>query len=680
MADQDISIRMTLDTGDVVPGAQAVEKEIADIGTTAQEAGGAASSALDDVAAAGAEAAAKIQPPAPAVTAWDELRASVEKLGPEFDDLKAAVESAESSLKTLEASEKSPGMIERATAKATIAMEDLKEEVDKARAAGVDLGSKVAPAMDKAADSIQKAETRAGRLRERMEEVKQKVSEGAKGMETYASAAGSVDGILGKMADSAKKSDQFIAGLGFRVLGSVAAFQMGYDAGTKFNKFLEEHGNYLAKAVDWTVRFVSGVQSEAEMLRALDGPVNKAMRAHQELAATAQQAAEAAKKIGVAFQSENDGITGFTNKVAALALAMVTAKNAGQSWDGLVKSNASTIKALVVEAEKLGMSFQQMPAWLQMAASGLTAFQDAQNAATISMGRTAAAAKQLGQEAGAAFQSGQVVEWAKSHAEAVVSVVDSMNKAGTATSQMTSVQQAAFKIAKEAMGAQKLAMDDYARSAITKYAQIEAAQKATVDTARASSQSAIETFNAQMRALNEMSLSEQEYSTRKKAIYQEMANATFEALNKEVAATRESKAAHAELQATLSLSPEKFREVGAAAGVYAQAIESGATPTDAAAKAVEALGKGIAGLNKSVEVVTIAPLTEKMGELGTASGLAITNVNGIVEALGKIPGNTAAALDSVSKLTTAFRDLQSAAAAAAGAGASGEGAPAPAGG
>lgn len=667
---------MTLDAADVESEVQSVEQAVEQVGPAAETAGTQASRGFEHIGDAAQHAKEG------AAGAWNEL----EKLGEQG-------KSAASALERLEAAGDSPRALIKNAAAAEIEVNQLRDALDKAAASGVKFGPEVGAALERAESKIGAAAKRSRELADAAGDLKTRGDQAAKGLESVAGSAGSVEGLLGRLKDTSgatglslsdisikgKTAGETFANLGFGVMAAAGAFTMGYEAGQRINAFLESHGNYLAKAVDWTVRFVSGVQSEKEMLAALDGPVNKSLRSHQELAKSASEAAVAAKAIGVAFSTEGEAISGWTNKVAALSFAMVTAKNAGQSWDSLVQANAVTIKALVEEGRKLGLTFEELPPALRLAAEGLTAFHDAQEKTRAGFEDTARAAKQLGSEAGAAFMAGNVREWATANAAAVVSTVKSWQEEGTALAKMTAVQQAAFKVAKEAVGAQKLAVEEYARSAIQKYADIEAAQRRSVDAARASAQTAEATFNAEMRALNAMSVTEEEYSTRKKAIYNEMMEAVSSAYAKETEATKESKNAQAALMDSLSLSPEKFKEVGAAASVYADAIKNGATPTDAVAKAAEALGKGLAAMQKSVEIVTIAPLTEKMGALGEASSAAITNVNGIVQAIGQIPGSTQGALASLRALEQGFRNVAAAAAAAAGAG-GGEPAPASLGG
>lgn len=666
MAGQDdISLKMTLDASDVESGVASVEQKVDQLGPAAGAAGNEAAAGLNEIGSAAQSAEQKVEKLDQAAT---ETWTALSGLGKEG-------KAAASALAKLEAAGDSPRSLMRNAALAEVEVQQLRAAIDKAAASGHKFGPEVADSLARAEARIASATTRSGQLRDAMGDLSTRGNVAAKGFEAVAGSAGSLEGMLGQLKDTAGPAGQRMADLGFKTLALGAAFTMGYEAGGKINSFLEQHGNYLAKAIDATTLFVTGGTAEADMLRALDGPVNKSLRSHQEHAKAAADAAAAAKSLGVAFTTEGASISAFTNKTAALSLAMVTAKTNGVAWDSVVKANAPSIRSLVEEARKLGLSFDQLPPSLRMAAQGLTAFQDAQDRFTASTEDAARAARQLGSEAGAAFMSGQVREWAATHAEATVAVVESMQKAGVSTQQMSSIQRAAYTIAKQAVGEHKLATEDYARSAITRYADIATAQKRSTEEARTSASNAIANFDAQMKALNNMAVSEEEYSARKKQLYAEMQAALAASASQEAAATKASKDAMSELLASLSLSPEKFAEVGAAAGVYAQAIKDGATPTEAAAKAVEALGKNLAGIKEPLTAANLTPFAESMTTLAGSAGLAITNVGGIVEAIGKIPGQTAAAITALGNLEAKFRAVASASDAAAGSGGGGANGP-----
>ncbi len=661
MAGQDdISLKMTLDASDVESGVESVGQKVDQLGPAAAASGSEAAAGLNEIGSAAQSAEQKVEGlDQAAKDTWTALSG----LG---DEGKAAA----SALSKLEAAGDSPRTLLRNAALAEVELKQLRAAIDQAAASGKKFGPEVAEALAKAEAKIGAAAARSRELADATGDLKTKGDQAAKGFEAVAGSAGSFEGILGQLKDTSGPVGQSMADLGFKGVALASAFMMGYEAGGKINSFLEQHGNYLAKAIDATTLFITGGTSEADMLRALDGPVNKSLRAHQELAKSAADAAAAAKGLGVAFTTEGTSISAWTNKVAALSLAMVTAKNNGTEWDSLVKSNAPSIRALVEEARKLGLSFDQLPPSLRMAAQGLTAFQDAQDKFKASTEDAARAARQFGQEAGAAFMAGGVKEWAAAHAEAVVAVVKAQQEAGVSTQQMSALQRLAYKTAKEAVGEHKLAIDDYARGAVTSYAAIAAAQKKSTDEARASASDAIANFDKQMKALNAMTVSEEEYSARKKQLYEEMVAATTAAAAKEAAATKQSKDAMAELLASLSLSPEKFAQVGEAADVYAKAIENGATPTDAAAKAVESLGKSLAGVKDPLAAVNLTPFAEGMASLGGAAGATITNVDGVVKAIASIPGQTAAAVKSLGELEAKLHAVAAASAAAAGSGSS----------
>ncbi|HQN08755.1 MAG TPA: hypothetical protein PK569_14440, partial [Thermoanaerobaculia bacterium] len=72
----------------------------------------------------------------------------------------------------------------------------------------------------------------------------------AKGMMAASGAVGPFGEILEKLKVSSDTATGKLAGLAFKAVAIGGAFKTGYDAGTKFNEFLQNHGNYLEKAID----------------------------------------------------------------------------------------------------------------------------------------------------------------------------------------------------------------------------------------------------------------------------------------------------------------------------------------------------------------------------------------------------------------------------------------------
>ena len=120
----------------------------------------------------------------------------------------------------------------------------------------------------------------------------------AKGFESVAARAGSVDGILGALKDTAGKTGQNIADLGFKVTAVAGAFSLGYDAGTKFRSFFKEiTGSELPNFSDSIANSIAGVTNLGNVFLDLPTKMNPA------LAALAAADAAAASASGVTSPS-----------------------------------------------------------------------------------------------------------------------------------------------------------------------------------------------------------------------------------------------------------------------------------------------------------------------------------------------------------------------------------------
>ena len=100
-----------------------------------------------------------------------------------------------------------PMALARATAKAKVEIDELRAALEKTPASA-DKMRAINAALASADGAIETSIKRAGKLGEAQEEVKQKMGLTAKGAESLGNSFGSLDGIMGKMADSSSKTSQ----------------------------------------------------------------------------------------------------------------------------------------------------------------------------------------------------------------------------------------------------------------------------------------------------------------------------------------------------------------------------------------------------------------------------------------------------------------------------------------
>lgn len=428
----------------------------------------------------------------------------------------------------------------------------------------------------------------------------------AKSTMAASGAVGPFGELLEKLGASGTGAASSLASVGFQVLAAGAALKIGWDAGTKFNQFLEQHGNYLAKAIDGTVNWVTGLQSEEQLLTRMPIVLNTAIRARQQLA-------EETKKTLSELDREMGGWKNL-DQVRAKALEQAKLiserytqlKAAGKDWRAEMEMQAPAINATAETLMQLGVPLAQLPLGFVTAARHAAEFELSLKAAEIAAGANEAAVTKL----------------AKAEA-------------------------------------------DY-----------QGVTKATAETTR----KAVEAYDAKMRALNELDVSEEEYSTRKRAAYEEMAAAIEKAARTEDEAAKKLKTSQTEVQEVLDGTPEKFAEIQRAAETFNAEIEKGATPATAMKTALDELaisaasiseaGAALNTINFGNVVVTVKSTAEAAAEAGASFGTMSTGLESIVGSAGR-------ALDALSRLANGFDLVREKAAGATGVGISNSGPGAP---
>lgn len=460
------------------------------------------------------------------------------------------------------------------------------------RSGGATLG--LATATEKTAASAATAATSVGGL-------KDQTMGFAKSTMAASGAVGPFGEILEKLGASGSGAASKLASVAFQGVTVGAALKLGYDAGTKFNQFLEQHGNYLAKAIDGTVNWVSGLKSEQELLSALPIAVNSALRAKQTLAEeTRATLAELEKEMG-GWKNLDEVRQKAIEQASLISARYTQLKSAGKDWRAEVELQAPAINATTDTLLKLGINLAELPLGFVMASR---------------------------------------------HAAEFELRIRAAEQAATAN------EQAIGKLAK----------------AEAEYERVAAASASEIGRATAA-------FDAKMRTLNELTLSEEEYSARKQAAYAEMAAATERATQAEQEAAKKATASQKEVQEALDTTPEKFAEVQRAAETFNAELEKGATPAAAMKEALEGLAAGIAESAKAIDTVGSSLNTINFGGMAVevksaaqAAAEAGTNLGTMASGLDSIVGSGGRAVDILNRLEGAFQRVAAASAAAGGGG------------
>lgn len=201
----------------------------------------------------------------------------------------------------------------------------------------------------------------------------------AKSVMAASGAVGPYGELLEKLGISANGAASKLGTLAFRAVAIGAAFKTGWDAGTKLNTFLQEHGNYLEKAIDWTVKFATATGDTSAKVKGLAADIdleNQALTEHTKaLAANIVQRAAARKATDEANRGIKDAVQGWKSaaeqeRELSKSISDVTQKfkdlqKNGQDWRKEVEANKGPLTEWVASIEAGGKKIDELDPVLQ---------------------------------------------------------------------------------------------------------------------------------------------------------------------------------------------------------------------------------------------------------------------------------------------------------------------------
>lgn len=240
------------------------------------------------------------------------IREEVEKLGPAGEkagkDLEKGLDGASDAMQelkvrndalvaTLEKIDSADaagayGKMGRLAALAAVQLDELKNAAQRAGVEGTEAGRRLEDGMKKADVAIDKASKSAAKFRDVAGDMKTRADFAAKGAESLASSVGSVDGILGKMADSSSGAANRLATLGFQLTAIIAVFKLAYEAGVKFREMFPT----LAKKMDLSepiARFLTGIDMSDRKLKDWNVTAQSNIGKHNEMKMAVENSTEA---------------------------------------------------------------------------------------------------------------------------------------------------------------------------------------------------------------------------------------------------------------------------------------------------------------------------------------------------------------------------------------------------
>jgi hypothetical protein len=350
------------------------------------------------------------------------LAEDIKKVGTESVGVTEGVARVDAALAKLANAPDTPMALARATAKAKLEIDELRAALEKTPASAEAMKS-IGAALAKADQALESTIKRAGKLGEAQEEVKQRMGLTAKGAESLGNSFGSLDGIMGKMADSSSATSQAVAKLGFSVVAAGQAFKLGYETGEQFRKGLQAIGvtvpdlsDKMAKLVLATEELVRGYE-KAELVES--AAMNRARQiiALKEAQAVAERAlASAQAAAGVEWKNADAERQKVVDKLNAVEQILSRATKSEAEYGATIKANgplllelakasgeheialskvAPRTAAAAAEAQKLADAEKKVSDSTPAATRALTEQEAAMAAVQAELAKTAAAYDQV---------------------------------------------------------------------------------------------------------------------------------------------------------------------------------------------------------------------------------------------------------------------------------------------
>ncbi|HGP6087911.1 TPA: hypothetical protein ACLNTW_003688, partial [Vibrio cholerae O1] len=203
----------------------------------------------------------------------------------------------------------------------------------------------------------------------------------AKGLMSASGAVGPFGEILEKLKVSSDTATGKLAGLAFQAVAIGGAFKTGYDAGTKFNEFLQSHGNYLEKTIDKVVSLgssyagmkanMTGLAADIDLENAALTEHTKSLLAQIVARAASRKAteeADAAIKAALpGWKSAADQQKELNTTIENTARKFGDLQKNGADWRKEVEANQEPLTQFVEKLNAQKVAIETLPEPLQQA-------------------------------------------------------------------------------------------------------------------------------------------------------------------------------------------------------------------------------------------------------------------------------------------------------------------------
>lgn len=292
----------------------------------------------------------------------------------------------------------SPARLGKAAALAKLDLDALNASVEKAGG----MTPALAQSFEAAGTKIDAASDRARQFADVAGDLRTKGDEAAKGMETAAGAAGSLEGMLGRLKDTGSAAQGKLADLAFGAIGLVQAFKLGYSTGEDLSKMLEGLGvdmkgfqKFNEDSIVASMKLAGVLKDSIPIYQQMSDAARTAGEAHMEMQRKATAAINALTDAGK-LKDWRKEVQSLSDDIDNYSLALQKAAKGGpQELANVITFSRDKFVALGKSVKDVGMEYTDLDPILARAIRSAEAMAKAGDEAKKSADEWADAQKKL---------------------------------------------------------------------------------------------------------------------------------------------------------------------------------------------------------------------------------------------------------------------------------------------
>lgn len=276
------------------------------LGPEFQEALGKAQVAIDGAKTKAKELGAEWERIGQTPTKLDDLIAQLRKGGVESEGLARGIARARQSLDAAKDSWDSPRQLQQAAQKASIQVDDLRKEIEQARAAGQHIGDGTVQQLKAMEQELEAVKVRLGETRDKIGDFRDSADLAGNKLEKFTQTGFTLEGSLQRMSVSTDKGTESFGKIGLASLGVVAGLNQAIELGHKLGAGLEwlvaksnAHAEQLLREKNAQLEATAARAAAAKGLIAMGDSIAETVENYRHLQAVLRDDVQALSDLGL---------------------------------------------------------------------------------------------------------------------------------------------------------------------------------------------------------------------------------------------------------------------------------------------------------------------------------------------------------------------------------------------